>query len=251
MSQVLKPYTVKNNEVVAIENYSVVIPNYEGFVYVSHTAEAGSYDPSTRTWTIENFPSGEEYTLSITWEGQVPEACQDNCEEDATASPVNINHGNTLTISGKIPCSSLCDYGTTVLTLGETSANIEVDLEVSSGNYLVTVLDPTLDWYFEYTVECIFCDQKFGPFGPGRVEGSALVGSAKREYSELFTFAGGETEVTVTVTTLPTDTDQVDVYYENGIAIPTVDYTILGDVITFVTITPLVGETLFVKIRKY
>jgi hypothetical protein len=251
MTQVVKPYKVTNNEATTLASYSVTIPNEDGYLYVSHTAEVGTYDPNTGIWTITDFPSGTSYTLNITWGVQINETCTGNCLDEAIASPVNINHGNTLTISGKIPCSALCDNGTTVLTLGDFSDNVEVDLEVSSGDYLVTLLDPTYDWYFEYTIECIYCNQKTGPFGPGKVEGAPSI-LPKKEFSQVFnSFTGVETSVTITVENLPTDGDQIDVYYVGaGILIPTIDYTVAGNTINFVSFTPIPSETVFVKFRK-
>lgn len=248
MTQVVKPYKVTNNESTALATYSVTIPNEDGYLYVSHTADSGTYDPNTGIWTITNFPSGTSYTLNITWEVQINETCTGNCLDEAIATPVNINHGNTLTIVGKIPCSALCDNGTTILELGDTSANIEVSLEVSSGDYIVTLLDPTQPWHFEYTVQCVYCNEMYGPFGPARIEGS-VISAIKTEYLEVFIFEGGETEVEVTVADLPTDADKIDVYYEGSWILPTVDYTVAGNTITFVSFTPSASEKLAVKFK--
>jgi microcystin-dependent protein len=172
MAQVQKEYQYCNNSESAIQDVLVNVPAESGYTYVSYSATSGSYSPTNKMWNIPSASAETCYTLTITYTVSAEVICEDNCSKEATAAPVNINHGNTHTIRGIIPCSSLCTEGTTLIELTDQSENISATVDASSGNYTVTITDITYDWFFDYTIQCIHCDEVTEAFGPARVEGT-------------------------------------------------------------------------------
>lgn len=172
MTQVQKEYQYCNNSESAIQDVLVNVPAETGYTYVSYSATSGSYSPTNKVWNIPSASAETCYTLTITYTVSAEVICEDNCSKEATAAPVNINHGNTHTIRGIIPCSSLCTEGTTLIELTDQSENISATVDASSGNYTVTITDITYDWFFDYTIQCIHCDEVTEAFGPARVEGT-------------------------------------------------------------------------------
>jgi microcystin-dependent protein len=171
MAQVQKEYQYCNNSESPIQNVLVNIPAESGYTYVSYSATSGSYSPTNKVWNIPSASAETCYTLVITYTVSAQVLCEDNCSKEATAAPVNINHGNTHTIRGVIPCASLCTEGTTLIEITDQSGNVSATVDASSGNYTVTITDITYNWFFDYTIQCIHCDEVTEPFGPARVEG--------------------------------------------------------------------------------
>lgn len=171
MTQQTKTYKYTNSGSEAVNNIIVNVPSESGYTFVSYSATSGSYNPENGVWNIPSVSGNSGETLTITYSVSAQTLCEENCTKEATANPVNINHGNTYTVKGIIPCSSLCTEGTTLIEITDQSENISVDIDASSGNYVVTILDITSDWHFEYTIKCIHCDEVTSAFGPARVEG--------------------------------------------------------------------------------
>jgi hypothetical protein len=227
-----------------------------GYVYAEHVAEIGTYDPGTLLWTIGSVPVGECYDLVITYVAHATDSgCSEgDCEQDPIAEPINLNHGNVYTVQGKLPCTALCDRGTTVIEVTSFSPGITVDMEVSSGNYVVTVLDATQDWEFQYTVTCYDCDETFGPFGPGVVSGEAvqvLPPYVPTWNYETFTLSGGETEVVCSVELPDTLPAQIWVTYNQGELTHVTDYIVDAEEIQFVGFTGGAGDVVTVRWIEY
>lgn len=252
-----KTYERCNTGTATAVNQTLITSTPAGYVYASHVAEIGTYDPTTLTWTIGSIPAGECYDLAVEYVAHATETtpCNDgDCDVDPISLPVNINHGDTYTVMGKLPCSALCSKGTTVINVVSTTTNIDVDMEVSSGNYIVTVNDVTQPWEFQYTVTCYECDNTFGPFGPGVVSGDEvqmLPPYTPSWFLESFTLAGGETSVAVVGTATLPATDQIWVNYNGQEIFSPADYTVAANVVNLVSLVGNPGDIVTVRWIEY
>lgn len=109
--------------------------------------------------------------------------CDDLLDDSSVgAAPASVNSGCLCgdLKYGSIPCNNCCK--TEFELVPDSEVNLDsVTIDANTGLYRVIPTDPTLEWSFQYQLNCVNCggcddDAVNGPFGPATVTGPALFG---------------------------------------------------------------------------
>lgn len=226
-----------------------------GVSLVKVSTSKGTYNSSTKEWTIGNLNPGQEVDIiieySITDINEAPftfklavVSDQDDAGEETrvyTASdifpcpdcpPPSITLNNTTwaTVHGKVDFESNCqECDTEISVVPMSMVNVtSVDIDATTGFYSVNVTDKSQAWSFQVEGNCINCpywcngENDFGPYGPVTVNGPAPWEPTVPPRYEEDDIQSGDT------IQLDAIASSVTHVYRNGILQPTSSYSFSG-----------------------
>ncbi len=242
----LRAYNTCNDGDAPGVNVQVSIPRPSVGTYVSHIAQAGTFDTVNFIWTIPIVPVGTCYTLQINF-ATSGDSCNTNLpcntvQPAPVANTVDITHQIPRVVQGGIPSNALCTTGTNLIEVSN-EVNCTVEMQ-NGGTYTTTVTDLSQPWSFDYTVECICGASSYGPFGPSTVQSEAA--TPPPSTAEVFEFDGGETSVVVAAT-LPVNSVNLFVTLMGTLLYEGTHYTITGQTLNL-NFTANAGELMEVRI---
>lgn len=175
-------FTVVNSGGSLDTNVTLTVTIPAGLSYVEHdlSGSQGVYNPSTDVWTIGDIPAQESRAITITFNVEdidlapysiVGVVAGDNTDPDMADNTITatINADTTSPVAGAIDNTNGCicgyiGYNDTLCNKGITEfreepsslVNIDtIDMTPETGRFAVTLVDPTLEASFEYSIWCI------------------------------------------------------------------------------------------------
>lgn len=183
--------TVTNNSDNAATNTVVQVTYPASFTYKSHIASTGTYNQTTKKWTIASLAahSGRSLTLelqitdvsllplNVTWEATSDNEDLDICDNDCGTWTIAVAPSSTAAsctaypVSGNVLCGNDIQCGscdrTFTLDAGSVQG-ISVTLNATTGDYYGYAVSETGYWSFRWLADCDCEDDdddiEYGPF---------------------------------------------------------------------------------------